>query len=309
MAIAVCAWYSHGNLGDEAFKPAFRTLFEGDLEFFDAIPANVNDYQALILGGGSFLDQPYPGSHINDIHIPIGLIGTGIHEIHPSNQHLVDGASIIVCRNKQDLVPALEAPDLLYIREFPLQERVDKKLTVLTNGFMLPRPDGPPWQALAWSNFNKPFRDVLVQYLKEGWSVNLLPMCASHDIPPFDDRIASSLLAEGTGLSSWTYPLSEGKLVKEIASSSLVFSTRFHGCVLSALTQTPFVGLSVHDKMASYFRDNEWHNCLDAYQFTPGRLEAAIQNIPSADELRGHAEKGKARWFELQDTIKARLSL
>src|SRR5271154_6998437 len=110
--LLIHGWYGHQNIGDEAFRDSFRALFpepEYTLKFTDQIPKDTSKYDALVVGGGSFLDQPI--WRINEVQIPIAFVGVGLDGIHPDNQKALDRARIVVSRNKSQYH---YCPDLVF---------------------------------------------------------------------------------------------------------------------------------------------------------------------------------------------------
>jgi polysaccharide pyruvyl transferase WcaK-like protein len=89
----------------------------------------------------------------------------------------------------------------------------------------------------------------------------------------------------------------------------LVLSARLHGCIFSALLGTPFVGISAHDKVKSFFEDLEWDNWADYYGLTQKSIQLAVEQMPSAAAMQSTRERGFERWQELSVIVRERLSL
>lgn len=319
MKVAVVGWYGHQNLGDEAFRPVFEWLFENhEIDFLDCIPNNLN-YDVLVVGGGSFLDEPVPGifEGAKNLFPHIAFIGVGIHSsVHPDNQDLLRAADVLVVRNEfglpPDLPPVQSAPDLVFARQFPQWEpSSEKKLCVITNGFWVPGSESSWCMVASWVKFMREFGRDLDRFIGQGWSVSFVPMCAGEQFFRCDDRLASMHIASEMSEKARVIlsPITEDELVEEIRTSSMVISTRFHGCVLATLTGTPFVGVSGHDKFLSFFEDNKLDNWINYHEYSYGELESAMYDLPRLSYLREITEKGFARWQDMRRTIRDVLSL
>ena len=60
--ILVYCWAGHSNIGDELFKDAFWKLFpDHSFRFTDTIAEAHKGFDALFIGGGSFLEFPISG--------------------------------------------------------------------------------------------------------------------------------------------------------------------------------------------------------------------------------------------------------
>lgn len=320
MKALVVGWYGHQNIGDQAFKPALREILpEVELHFVDTVPTRVNEYDALIVGGGSFLDSPLQTKvDVAGVQIPIGFLGVGIHgAVHAKNKPWLEKAAIVVARNQHGAdVSAPEgtlyAPDLTFARTLrPLTLSRPKHLLVLPNGFAIPKHSSPNWKATAWHWFEYAMSTVLCNFLEDGWTVSVQPMNAEgmNLCTPHDDRCAGArlLTQDRKGVYVGTAPLTETGLLEEISKASLILSSRFHGCVFATMLQRPFVGISAHDKACSYFHDNNWGNWADYFGFTQAKLDEAVNKMPSPMDMKLMTMKGYVRWEELRDTVMDRL--
>ncbi len=313
--ILVLGWYHQHNIGDEAFKPALTNLL-GECKFVNQIPLNVNSYDGLVIGGGSFLDEPLNSLiKLKDIKIPIGFMGVGIHEVHEEVKPWLDQANVIITRNKTEHIYAL---DLLYSRKFLAPSPIGNHILILSNGFVVPQRNDPVWKKTAWDWYLSSMGEILNKFILKDWTISLQPMNAfpggirsSHDdritavslLTQIDKKTIKDQLKITVGMRA----LSENELLNEIGHANLVISSRYHGCVLSSMLKKPFVGISFHDKMQSYFNDNGWDNWVDYYGITWRKLDEALSKVPSMEEMKKVQEAGYKRWQELRDTIRERL--
>lgn len=318
----VVGWYSHGNLGDEAFRPAFRSLW-GDrvnFTFADQVPRDINDYDALIFGGGSFLDRPIPSlvdpSHVS---IPVGFVGVGIHGvIHPQVQSWLDVARVVVIRNEDHhhLIPdALVGPDLFLARSWDGQRfsAQPRRLLILGNDFITPRHHAEDWQRESWLTFSTTLPRILEERYAD-WQVVFYPMCTSDSatsVAEYDDRVFAgaliSQLTERSNIVVYNGAAYWHDFVEQVEDASMVFSLRLHGCITAALLGCSFVGISMHDKMRSFFADARFDNWVDYYHFNRDTLDAALARQPT--NLHSFKTEGYDAWGVLSRTITAKLGL
>lgn len=336
--VLVVGFYDHGNLGDEAFKPAFQHLWgnKADFTFTDEIPfwTELEPYDALMIGGGSFLDQKAPINTdgmgvehaVDAVDIPIGFIGIGYLPealIHPSWKSLLIKSKIIV---KRDSPPAFGedvyyAPDLVFARpSLPSIRKDEKQLVVLGNDFLVPRRDSPRWKVDAWNWFEGEFSKTLDRYIDEGWGVRFVAMAgdqrgwklATHDDRVFATRIISQM-ENRTEVFFGGVVSSVGNLTDAISSAGLVFTTRFHGCVFSTMFGTKFLAISHHDKIKNYMDDNSLFHRVNYYGLNSDRTwemaESAVRDKDLLDDYKVIREEGYAAWQNMSGIVAEALSL
>jgi hypothetical protein len=240
--------------------------------------------------------------------MPIGFIGVGIHDyIDPTNVELLDRAKLVITRNHvtDTFYPAIQACDLVFSRDFH-ESWVpgSKKLLVLGNDFLVPREFSSEWRRAAWQPFLVRFADALEWAKDDGWEIEFYPMQAEavNDLYTHDDRdFASQVIAEITvACSSVTSMPTEAGLIQAICSADHVWSMRLHGNILSTILGTPFTGISSHDKMLSFFVDNDLPNYVDYYSFTAENLATAPRADPEV--LSTITQEGHNQWQLLSAT-------
>lgn len=315
-SVAVVGWYGHSNVGDEAFKVAFKSLWpDVHFEFVDEVPKNLSDFDALVFGGGSFMDR-LPTNNQPVPNIPIAFVGVGLHVTPPAHtREWLAAAKTIVLRNQPPAgVDALVAPDLVFAVDWPFPGRLTaKKILVLGNDFATPRGSHASWQSLGAFWFEQELASILDQKIKNGYTVTFYPMQASskeflkHDDRFWNNRIAS--LMEHRRLVTLKHGGNEWKLAKVIRYAELVISLRYHGCVFSTIFGTPFVGVSMHDKTRSYFVERDLKNYCDFYGFNKETFAQAAAAQPGEERLAAIREESYKQWQLTSDIVRDALDL
>lgn len=255
--VFVFGWYGKANLGDEIFKICFSHLWPNVcLTFGNLIPDNINtDYDALWIGGGSFLEQPIP--KIDTVNVPIYFIGVGgCPSPAECNQKALDRSKFAVCRDPIAFRSnnTIVASDLVFSRKDlkPLHHQKKKQIAVFLNDFITPRGSVYEWKFLSFYWFLQEFSKILDRYAEQGYTIKLLPMCINNRID--DRRIAGAIQGRSAFPNKYEWilePLDELDLRTEISESEFVISQRFHGLVYSIIEQRPCVTLSIHSKFNS----------------------------------------------------------
>jgi hypothetical protein len=328
--ILVIGWYGHNNIGDETFQNVFRYLWPDVMFVFgDQVPTNVNEYDALIFGGGSFLDREIPSLVTPDfVTIPVGFVGVGIHSaIHLTVREWLAKAAIIVARNLgpwgkplNSPGPILCAPDLFFGTEWrgvnwPISPpNSAPKLLVLGNDSVIPGRDEVRWRGDAWNWFASEFAAILDRDYK-GWSIDFYPMCTSDSargIARDDDRLFPAPIVaqveERSAIRVFNEPVDLLTLTARIDRASLVISLRLHGVILSTIMGTPHVGICMHDKMVSYFTDRDWwKNRCNYYGFSSDTLRDAVAAMPTVDDMDARRKDGYQAWQNIAAIVAEKL--
>jgi polysaccharide pyruvyl transferase WcaK-like protein len=316
MKVFVFGWYGQGNIGDEVFKISFQQLWpEADLTFGNSLPSDINvRYDALWVGGGSFLDQPVAG--IDAVTIPIFFIGVGVSASVPDgNRRALERAKLVVARDSRSAsctpcgANTMLASDLVFARTDLKPLRLEKtgQVTLILNDFLTPAGGAvPDWKSLSYYWFLQEFSKIMDRLSLSGPRIRLVPMCTNARID--DRRIAAALQGRSACPHKYDWvlePVSELELRTEISRSDLVITQRFHGLVYSVLEQTRCLTLGMHDKFSSLAGDLGLV-CLDYYGLTDTRFKDALDQVMQAStDHSSYLDSAKASWEKARDAVRS----
>lgn len=308
--VLVFGWYGHQNIGDEAFKDSFRYLFpEYKLKFVDQIPKNLDGYDALMIGGGSFLDQSI--KNLADVQIPMAFVGIGLDGVHPDNQPALDRAKIIVTRNKAKGRPKARynhIADLVFAQTVPARQKPDI-ITVMVNNHFSPSPNAPEWKSRSWDWFCVEFAQtcdrLIAQHQCPVW---FLPMCT---LPIVDDRRAAAYIIDRMVYKAWAMhiqePMSRDQIVAAIGRSHMLISQRFHGLVFSAMSGVPFVAINGHSKIENLTKLLKYEGIVDYYGYSMKAFWEAVSRSKNTQTFAPYIDKARQEWADMSVAIKTAL--
>lgn len=291
MKILVYGWYGNTNLGDEAFKDAFRFLFpQHTFKFGNHIPADVNSYDAVWFGGGSFFDGPLVNPSKVEIKKPIAFIGIGLpakpEAVPATTLPVLKQAKLILCRDSASVetakalgLSATQMPDLaLATPNLHPRNPKHNKVTIFCNDNFTPRLGSPEYMILAFYWFMSEFSSVCNMLIEKGYELEFVPM----GVGDIDDRRFAAMIHSRITKKAkavWQVnPFTHSEFEKAISESALVISQRFHGVVFSIKYGVPFVSINAADKFASLMKDMGVNSCLDYYGFTKVRFLDAMEH-------------------------------
>lgn len=281
--VLVYGWYNNRNLGDELFKIAFQKIFNPNVVnpkyFFRFVNCltkeDIDKCDVIFFGGGSFLDNPIQRTvELSEINKPILYIGVGLEtNIHSEHVQLLSRAKLIAARSSSDKISSIQIPDLVYSIAVENGKPKDKTLLFLPNTFVLPKNSDLNWKFSAWNHFKSEVSQFLDEMIEDHWDVRMYPMCQADKAD--DCWAAGEILGMMRNRSRHIlvqepFPnVSEAmfRVIRLIRDSSIVFTQRFHGIVLSNLLDRPYVSISHHDKLEpdiSYYGmcKKDLHNLL-----------------------------------------------
>jgi polysaccharide pyruvyl transferase WcaK-like protein len=264
--ILVYGWYNQGNLGDELFKEAFRSLFLNyDFIFTDHITkASLKDVSAVFIGGGSFLFAPLKmESGAADLlqQKKLFYIGVGSEtEIHPFHLELFKIAKLIAIRNNNnlELIKSINSnvmviPDIVYSLQSSIasRQRQKKNVLVIPNMAVVPTWNDPHWKHASWNYFKSEFAQALDLLVDDGHTIKFLAMCQNSQT---DDHAAAIEIVNHMNNRGRNYllhnPSSDlGFITANLSQFDFIITQRFHGIVLSEMMRVPYVSIYHHDKL------------------------------------------------------------
>lgn len=325
--VLVVGWYNHGNLGDEAFRPSFPHLWPNcDFTFADAVPSNVNEaFDAVMLGGGSFLDSGING--VEALEVPFAFVGVGAGKhIRSPMKAALSRAKAIVLRDevskeflfRDNFLPTISqvhvAADLVFARpSWPrwLGEAIEPpKITVLLSEHFAPRGDCPEWVSASWQWFCRELAQVLDKLIGQGFHVQFLPMSTTRS---WDDRRAAAHVISRMVRASdvfWYYrrQILEHELLQALADSRLVIAQRLHGAIFSAAIGCPVVPVIGHDKVRGFCGEAGLKG-IDYYALSAATLEAAIRDALCPHEPKTYSDGAREKWRVVSAVVAKALSL
>jgi polysaccharide pyruvyl transferase WcaK-like protein len=307
--VIVVGWYGHKNLGDEAFKASFQFLWKDfDFTFLDHVPTDVSQYDAAMIGAGSFLDQPF--KNLDKIQIPLAFIGVGLTKIHLDNLPAIKRAKIVVTRDRTvRSFPTVFAPDIVFAQKLKTNRARRKVISVLLNNHFTPRAWSVEWQLRAWDWFCVEFAQALDRLIRAtGCQVEFLPMCTN----PFeDDRRCVGYLVDRmeqkTKVITCYEELDSKTFCQRIETSELVITQRFHGMVYSVMARTPFIAISGHDKIRDLSEQLQYKTAIPYYGFSINNLMEADASSAEIENFASYHDKALEAWKSTSDSVRAKL--
>lgn len=312
MNVFVLGWYDNQNLGDEAFKDAFRHLwpqanftFSSDIRKFDP-----QVHGALWLGGGDI----FGGNQFLELppDVPVAVIGVGISGLNDAVRRVLDRAQIVIVRDhasKTAYPRAHLAPDLIFSlpeRQIPPSENM---VLMLLNDFFSPRRHSPWGTQVHNGVFVNEMAKVVDGFVAQKKRVVFAPM----GVGGIDDRRAAAqvigLLARPTAVDWILDPVSDDSLWDLVGRSSLVVTQRFHGMVYSAVSDRPCVAICGHKKLWELGQEIMPKSTVDYYGFTDRAFYTALTSQQQEQNFQGYRERAKALWRGLSAVVEKEFSL
>jgi polysaccharide pyruvyl transferase WcaK-like protein len=264
--ILVYGWYYQGNLGDDLFMEAFRSLFP-NFNFTFVNQITIHDLQnidAVFVGGGSFLGEPLNISNVEAwdtlCRQKIFYLGVGAEtEIDGSHLQLMSLAKLIAIRSsftldkvKEININTIVIPDLVYyLRSIRSNFKINNSLLVLPNISVVPTWDEPHWKHAAWDYFKTEFAQFLDELIvQEGLTLNFLPLCTNFEL---NDELAASEIVGRMVRRNNQYFLEKKEtsqsVIELMSRYSVVITQRYHGIVLAKMGCAPCLTIHHHDKL------------------------------------------------------------
>lgn len=303
--IAVIGWYGHQNIGDEAFKNSFALLWpEWDFTFFNQVP-DTSSFDAVIVGAGSFLDQPI--KNIHKINKPLAFVGVGTNGfIHPDNQAALQRAKIVLSRSQNSTF--VQCPDMVFAQHQNESSGQATQITVLVNDHFTPRANSKPWQLSAWEWFSVEMAQACDRMIAQyDLPIHFVPMCTN---PHVDDRRAAAFVVSRMERKDRAFIQSvenETEFLKHIKNSKFVISQRLHGIIFSVTNRVPCVAISGHDKVRDLMGQMDYKSVLSYYGFNMESFTQALRDSENMVSPQAYSERAKDRWKDLSKLVMEKL--
>jgi polysaccharide pyruvyl transferase WcaK-like protein len=247
--ILLFGFYLNNNIGDDLFVEAFKYLFPN----YNFTPVNTItnlNYDAIFIGGGSFLDQK-PSININLlpelINKKIFYIGVGAEtKIDETHKLLLNKAKLIATRNGY-LQNSLQIPDLIHCLPVYKNTTQTDKVLIIPNITTVPCNSDPYYMHSSWNNFKTQISEF-IDNLKV--DVHYLPMCVNDKL---NDLGAIYEIINSTSNKNYKSILNAGHSYYNITNLfckySFVISQRYHGHVIAEACKIPNFTIYHHDKL------------------------------------------------------------
>lgn len=285
----IYGFYGKGNIGDELFKKAFLKLFPNqELKFVShLVESDINSCQCVIFGGGSFLGGKLSGTP-KAVELLFGkkifYIGVGIESyIDPIHVKLLSHAKLIATRSLDQIDriktlcdgTVIFLPDLVYILCSGMYSQDRAKTIFIPNALVLPKNKDPHWKHASWNYFKSEFSQFLDYLIEQGEQIDIMSMC---DNPETKDHYAAieiiNLMHYGKQINIFHCDID--LIDYFVAQYQFIITQRFHGIILSQMTQTPYLAISHHDKLLN--AQPMQGQCLSYYGVTKNQLIQAFQS-------------------------------
>ena len=296
MNIYVFGWYGHKNLGDEAFKTAIRCLWpEHHFHFSDSFDSLLKsppyiEYEAVFIGGGSFLDQKIKNIDKVVQGWPVFFVGVGINGAVTSDNFIAlqaaKGVYVRDQKSKSIFPESVVVGDLVLSMDKHPNKKL-KQVLVLPNSYLSPSYNSQAWVDSSEAWYAHELAKILDSFVEKKAKVIFYPLCIDNSL---DDRMqAASILSRmkhrGSSLVEWALTSTPHDLLSILSCSELCITNRLHGGVFSTITRTPFVMVSSNDKMLSYCEEMDvpW---LEYYGFSANNFYSVLPTINNPEWLQ-----------------------
>lgn len=299
--ITILGWYGKNNVGDEAFKPAHRSVFDGHNLTFHTPPDPCPKGDLVVLGGGAVVAPYYL-----DILPDCPRYALGVDIAYKSEIDLMakyDFKGVYVRNNtdveemKQKLgCPVEGIPDLAFMIR-PSGEDVlgrykkqpnKKTLGVLVTDYVNPAIDRSVEQFSARANsfVTRLAKELDIIYREEGYEIILIP-CSTGGYGD-DRRINFDLMAfmKNPAINILD-TLSPQETIDLIAGLDMAVCMKFHAHIFSIIAATPFVSISFTRKVELLLNENSLNDTTCAKfvgdEFDTGSFRDTIDRVASGD--------------------------
>lgn len=325
---ALClGWYGKGNCGDESYKTSIVKLFPNlDIDFTEKIDKNkINEYDAIILGGGNILEKPFLDELKKAEGMDIYAFSVGISDnIKIEDINIIKHIYIRDINSKKYLEDIgydrlTLCPDAAFCLEpepsrgeelvknfFKGRDLYENKVSIVINSYLIGNRSE---LSRDFTNFQKFAIDLSSIIDETNASFIFLPFSTND---PKDDRVSNGWVA--SKCKYWKknkviYDELNNKDILDIISyTNTSINTRLHASIFSLLSGKPFIDITHHDKNKGFlntigakdFSIDYWHfeyfrmkelldkilyNSIDTTYLSEKSREMSIRLKRCADDL------------------------
>lgn len=289
--VNILGWYDHGNIGDEAYKLAFSTLFPENTFKFNGKLETSTDF--CILGGGDVLGGYYL-KNLNNAKRKIALSIT-VNEETNTKEHLTQFEQLFV-RDMSSFETAkklggnpIYIPDLTFclkpnkengiskiqtMFEHNFIDLYERKIGIIINSNLVPSHDSTSRNHTDFYKFCADLAEFIDNY---NASFIFIPF-STH--MPTDDRIANGIIA--SQCKYWNKnlmifdPMSVQDTLDVISACDDVISTRLHSSIFSCIAGVHFIDITHNHKNKNFLQTIQYDRTIPYRDFNKYALSQLL---------------------------------
>jgi polysaccharide pyruvyl transferase WcaK-like protein len=267
MIIDIVGWHNKKNVGDEAFKLGFETIFQKHKLNYCTPPEIADRGDAVVLGGGAVVSPFYLESIPKDER---QLYAIGISLEYESEADLLKSRKFkaVFIRDDSDShvlkrklhCPVISMPDMAFFhRCYNNIVNEPKKIAILLTDYINPAIDRPyeKFGHIAF-DFHKKMAQTCDELIHKGWKITFVP-CSTGGYG--DDRRAAmdvmSFMKNYDQVTNILDTLTPEETIEIISQQELTISMRFHAHIFSIIAGTPFVSIGNTRKVNLLLQNND----------------------------------------------------
>jgi exopolysaccharide biosynthesis predicted pyruvyltransferase EpsI len=272
MKILILGYYDKNNLGDELFKLAFKKiLYRHDLVIrnvynIDEIPYDID---IVVIGGGDVINNYF----MDRIKIllknyigPVYGLSIGIPYKSAIEDGQLDMFDYIITRNKNDIPELTTRFGKDYVRYFPdFSLFLSEEITICVDKNHCKKKIGLCLAQDYYKNNDRFFKDT-VEYIKKlsrKYIVYLIAFNTNESNHKENDNLLNCKIKEciDDGLNEIVVINSRDfkKVIEVFKDLDLCICSRFHSCMLSIMTYTPFIPMFTTRKIRELVDTMDFH--------------------------------------------------
>lgn len=259
--VCVLGYYGESNLGDEMFKKAIPIVLQGctlSFHHMRKIPPNINDFDAIVLGGGDILNDYFfrgLSKALRSFRGPVICLGMGIPYEGLIHSKYLDIADHVFIREKTDLRQLQKRLGSQYVHFLPdlgfaiphgrmTYHRRKKRV-----GVFIAQP------LYRYQPVAKSIRMFLSSIAKQGYDLNLYRF-NSCGREASDDSFASTCIGEHCRANVDNSPYCCRTMINVMESLDYAICVRFHAHIFCMMKRIPFISIAATRKTRLLMQEN-----------------------------------------------------